>query len=240
MKRWVGVAAIGLLFGVAAPASGQGWNGSVVCGGNAFNVCASVSVSVSGGVVTMDIWNLSGLQDTYANTLFTKIGFYGAGTAGVTATQGTLTMTGSTTGSVDPAMWKLEDPNNAGGIALNLTTSANGTSSAINNSVASGCATSLPNGKKMGFWQSGGCSPTAPGQVDAVRITFQITGDWDLSETEMLIMGQNGPDGLSTQCITGDNCSVVPEPFTIALLGSGLVGIGGVGFLRRRRSGSAV
>lgn len=245
MNRLTGLLLVGLLGAAVQPAVAQDWNGSVVCGGNAFAVCASVHVSISAGnVVTMDVWNLSGLEGTYANTLFTKIGFYGAGTAGVSAVQGSLSMTGGYTG-VQPAQWQLEDPNNAGGIALNLTTSANGNQSSINNSVASGCATNLPQGVKMGFWQSYGCNSSLPAleggftELGAVRITFQITGTWDLSQTDMLIMGQNGPDGLSTQCITGGNCYVVPEPFTIALLGSGLAGVGGVGVFRRRKKSLA-
>jgi hypothetical protein len=240
MNRLTGLIVAGLFGAAVQPAVAQDWNGSVVCGGNAFAVCASVHVSISAGnVVTMDVWNLSGLEGTYANTLFTKIGFYGAGTAGVTASN--LTMTGGTTGNVAPATWQLESPNNAGGIQLNLTTSANGTSSSINNSIASGCATNLPNGVKMGFWQSYGCNSSLPAleggftELGAVRLTFEITGTWDLSQTDMLIMGQNGPDGLSTQCITGENCYVVPEPLTIALLGSGLVSMGGLGMVRRRK-----
>jgi hypothetical protein len=241
MKRWIGLGAAGLLLGIAVPAYGQSWNGTVVCGGNSFNVCASVGVSITGNMVTMNVWNLSGLEGTYSNTLFTKIGFFGSGTAGVTAVSGSLTMTGGTTGNVAPATWQLGSPNNSGGIQLNLATSANGTNSSINNSIASGSAAGLPNGSKMGFWQSYGCDATLPAlaggftAADPVQIRFQIVGTWDLSQTEMLIMGQNGPGGMSTECITGRNCSSVPEPFTIALLGSGLASMGGLGFLRRRK-----
>jgi len=242
MKRLIGVAAIATALGLTSPAAAQDWNGSVVCGGGAFFVCASVQVSVdASNNVTLRIWNLSGLEGTGENAIFTKIGFFGTGTTGVTANSIQPTE-GLKIGT--PEDWQLGDPNNAGGVELTFATSANGDNSSVDNGIASGCAdpANLPNGAND-FWQSGGCNsgfPALAGGFDPVEpivVKFKVDGDWDLTNTEMLIMAQNGGDDgeLSTQCITGDNCSVVPEPFTIVLLGSGLAGIGGLRLRRRRR-----
>ncbi|MHC4822335.1 MAG: PEP-CTERM sorting domain-containing protein [Planctomycetota bacterium] len=105
----------------------------------------------------------------------------------------------------------------------------------MDNALSNACdPANLPDGSND-LWQNP-CATGLPGVNAAGWITmnFQVQGTWDLATTEMLIQGQNGPDGMSTQCITGANCSVVPEPSTVLLLGTGLLGITGFGLRRRR------
>jgi hypothetical protein len=113
-----------------------------------------------------------------------------------------------------------------------------GNSGTVNNGIASGCATpsALPGGANQ-LWMNPCALPTGAADPGYVVFSFDITGTWDLASTELFIKGQNGPNGASTECFTGNGtCNdVVPEPITMVLLGSGLAGVGGAGWFRRRR-----
>jgi hypothetical protein len=226
------VAALAVLFAAPAAAQSRSWN---VCGGNAFNTCAAVEVTITGTSVQLRVWNLSGQNGTFASTVFTAIGFENVGTA--QAVSGSLTMSGPVRGSDTPDAWRVRNNTQVGGgVNLDMVSS---TPQSINHGIASACAPAgtLPGGQNE-FWMNPCSAPAATGWI---VMNFTITGTWDLDNTFLLVKGQNGPNGASTECITGGtsvNCgppNVVPEPFTIALLGTGLAGIGGVGALKRRR-----
>lgn len=247
-----GSAVLGLALALSAtPAEAQfdQFRSWWVCGGNAFNTCAAIEVGTAfshfddyGNAihnVTMNVWNLSGHFDTHAGTVFTKVGFFNnLNGIDAAAIAGTLGMSGPARSGDDPNEWVLGDSNNAGGVNLELATSANDGSSSVNNSIASGCADNgdLPGGDNQ-LWMNP-CADLGSDPTDLsgfLVLTFQIRGHWDLASSDLLIMGQNGPDGLSTQCITGENCEVVPEPITLVLLGTGMAGVAGANAIRRRR-----
>ena len=234
--RVLGMAAVAtVLLAGAARADARSW---MVCGGNTFNTCASVDLTVTGQTVTIRVWNLSGFHGSYANTVFTAIGFENVGNVAVVTPS--VTMTGPARFGDQPATWQLHDNTQVGGgVKLDLVTTSN-SNTHVDNGIASGCAdnTFLPGGSNN-LWMNPCSQPADPGYV---TISFTVSGTWDVNDTYLLVKGQNGPGGISTECITGGasaNCydtTVTPEPITLVLLGSGLASLGAVGLIQRHKA----
>lgn len=225
---------------LAASAGGARADGFVnfgtVCGGNTFNTCASVSLTVTGNVVTMTVQNLSGTAGTYAGTIFTGIGLYNV-PAGVSASGTTVSVSGpARPGDTPPSAWTLANNKQiGGGINLDLASYING----VNGGIASNCDPSLLPGGTNQLYMTNACS----GPTNSVTFTFNVSYAggtvWDPSTTQLLIKGQNGPNGMSTECFTGPNgtCTTTPEPISMILLASGLGGVALPAWRRRRRKG---
>jgi hypothetical protein len=237
LVKVVGLALVagGLVPSVARADQFRTWT---VCGGNAFATCASVEVTVNAANhVTMRVWNLSGFYGSYANTVFTGIGFENVGSA--VGVLNSLSMTGpKRDASAQP--WALKNNTQiGGGVNLDMVTTVPQGSS-VNNGIASQCASSLPGGTNT-LWWNPCATPAGASDPGWIVLEFDITGTWDLANSYLLVKGQSGLG--STECITGGanaNCSVVPEPLSMTLLATGLAGMSGIAALRRRRRGNDV
>lgn len=231
---------------VAAPSAGwaSGFQQYKVCGGDTFATCAAVSIDVVGSSVTVRVWNLSGNTaatygtNTWSGTIFNGIGFYNTGS--VSAVLGSLSVSGPARPGDTPGNWKLK---NGGSTGFTMDFNADAAKTG-NHGIASGCATSgqLPSGPDL---YMNPCNNGLGNVNNYTTFTFQITGSWDPSTSDFALRGINGPGGIgnATECFTGETAlggpptcvTVTPEPVTMTLLATGLMGMGGAGFIRRRK-----
>ena len=253
MKLLRCVAALAALFVAASTAEAGGTRQWDVCGGSyagysGFALCASVHVTVSQvgsqHIVTMKFYNLSGVNGSYAGTVFTSIGLDNVMPATVNVVPGSLTITGpcfeSSSGCDYSSQWQLVDNKSiGGGVRVDLL------SGSLNSqySVASQCGVDAGQAPGHGKYFVTDC---VPGGADLVTLTFRVNETFDPFNGSLFVKGQNGYMGQSAVCITdgkGQNCdptTVVPEPITTTLFASGLAAWSGVGFFRRRRKNSDV
>jgi hypothetical protein len=188
-----------------------------VCGGSNFSTCASVQLTWSGSTATLTITNAGALLPGTGEAVFASIGL----------TNLPADYVWSTTGNTFNG-WTQAPPNNLSG-------------DGIEDAVAQLNAPNPSSKKGLDVGQS-------------LTFVFNFTGltSQQIAQVGVGIHAISGPEGCSTKIniapsgstgsvtnsptsYTGCGASTVPEPATIGLVTTGLLGLGGAGFMKRRK-----
>lgn len=228
----------GLSLAGATPALANGFSSYRICGGNTFQTCAAVQISVVGNHVTMHVWNLSqNMTATYGQAAGTRGGSILDGISFFNIPSGVHVDTGSllVNGSTNSQGWGLK---NYGNVAFALDT--RNTSHLPMGGLSSGCT--LTNAGSPSTLSNPCSGLSGSGWV---TFDFQITGgSWNPGVSDISLRSYDAASGETSEYWTGNtpfgnpstSVTVTPEPVTMTLLATGLSGIGGAGIFRRRRT----
>jgi hypothetical protein len=243
--------AVVCLTAMAAPASAQQYLYYNACGGArgnaALTVCASADLSLVGTTLRMRVWNMetdgaSGLSSYsspfggWHTIISVGLEYMGSGTAGSGDLASARYVFGAGPGGVQNLFhWQsVSAPGGANPLRVELGSITDGHNEGI-----IGCTD--PGPAAAGHVQT--CN--SYGFSPYVVFTFSdVDPSIDFADYNFEFYSAQIADGYfakpSASGVSLPPGSVVPEPITMVLLGSGLLGVGGVNFRRRRKNSELV
>lgn len=205
--------------------------------GLVINFCGSVQVSATpsaGGTnVVLTILNTSGgAAGGSAGAVFTAIGLENVATNKYTTFSNLHVIKEGSPGTDYASEWQIDANKTIGG-GLNVDVLPH-TDHGIQYGISSACG---PIAKRITTGGIGGC----PGGAHSVVISFHTSAVFAANDVKIFIKQQGTQ---SSECLLGNACSphttsTVPEPATLLLVGTGLLGLGGRLKRRRSKNGSA-
>ena len=232
-----GLLLAGAVAGKASAATNWGGNGGPYCGGNTFSTCFSVNLSWTTPVSSTN--TLTVTLKLINNDATAGLKWFSVGLDNLTGLS-SFTTTG-------PAGWSDPPPNDfSGGPFITPTASA------VNNGGEAASDFNGPTGGTWTFALTMGSSLTGA-QWDALLNAAGVglhAGGLTINNTscstKVIVRdnlaagsayGTNRPDGSAPLCESGSPpTEITPEPMSITLMATGLVGLAGAGFIKRRRS----
>jgi MYXO-CTERM domain-containing protein len=233
------LAGLGLAAVMAAPASADtpwGGNGSW-CGGSTFSTCFSVDlswISAAGASITVTLK----LTNTDATS---GLKWFAVGMDHLPAELGNPNASPGYTGTGPDASWDEPPPDDFSGGPFVPFTASQRSNPASSPGFAQRTWTFTFTGaasRSAGEWdallQAAGVGFHAGGvTIGGASCSTKVIVRDDLAAGSAY--GVNGPDGSHPECETSPPTEITPEPMTMSLMALGLVGLGGAGFIRRRR-----